>query len=128
MEARKFEILRAGHCETLYYDSQQDQLKTLVGGGPGLGIVRNDSYATFLEEPETHAFSPGDLLILVTDGIIEARNAAKEEFSQERLMEIVTKLRKTDSRLITETLVQQVKAFTGGKIEDDYSILVIKFL
>ena len=128
MEAKKFEILRAGHCETLYFDSKADELKTLIGGGPGLGIVRNDTFANFMAEPEVHSFSPGDLLILVTDGIIEARNAEKEEFSFERLQEIVKRLRRTDSRLITETLVQQVKAFTGGKIEDDYSILVIKFL
>jgi serine phosphatase RsbU (regulator of sigma subunit) len=128
MERKQFEILRAGHCETLYFDNKADKLSTLVGGGPGLGIVRNDSFADFMQEPEVHSFSPGDLLILVTDGIIEARNADKEEFTFERLQEIVSRLRRTDSRLIAETLVQQVKAFTGGKIEDDYSILVIKFL
>ena len=128
MEAQTFEMLRAGHCETIYYDSLADELKTLVEGGPGLGIVRNDSYGDFMAKPEKHSFAPGDLLILVTDGIIEARNSGKEEFSFERLQEIVQRLRRTDSRLIAETLVQQVKAFTGGNIEDDYSILVIKFL
>lgn len=128
MERKQFEILRAGHCETLYFDSKADKLRTLEAGGLGLGILRNDSYTNFLQEPEVQSFSPGDLLILVTDGIIEARNADKEEFTFERLQEIVSRLRKTDSRLIAETLVQQVKAFTGGKIEDDYSILVIKFL
>jgi serine phosphatase RsbU (regulator of sigma subunit)/uncharacterized membrane protein len=128
MERGEFELLRAGHCETLYFDSQKDELKTLSAGGPGLGIVRNDTFANFLAEPERVKFSPGDLVILFTDGIIESRNTKKEEFGFDRLVEIVRRLRKTDSRLIVETLVQQVKAFTGGKIEDDYSILVIKFL
>ncbi len=128
MERKELELLRAGHCETLYYDSQQDALRILSKGGPGLGIVRNDSFANYIGEPEKIALHPGDLIILFTDGIIEARNSTMEEFTFERLQEIVQRLRRTDSRLIVETLVSQVKAFTGGKIEDDYSILVIKFL
>jgi phosphoserine phosphatase RsbU/P len=128
MDAREVELLRAGHCETLYYDSTADELKTLAGRGMGLGIVRDDKYGNYLAEADRFKFAAGDLLILFTDGIIEARDGQMEEFGLERLKEIVRRLRKTDSRLIVETLVQQVKAFTGNKIEDDYSILVIKFL
>lgn len=128
MEQRKLELLRAGHCETLYYDSQQDTMRILTQGGPGLGIVRNDGFAQYLGESEHISIHPGDLLILFTDGIIEARNNKMEEFGFDKLQDIVTRLRKTDSRLIVETLVAQVKAFTGGRIDDDYSILVIKFL
>ncbi len=128
LELREIELLRAGHCETLYYDSNADELKTLAAGGMGLGIVRDDRFGNFIGEPERIKFAAGDLLILFTDGIIEARDGKMEEFGLERLQEIVRRLRKTDSRLIVETLVQQVKAFTGNKIEDDYSVLVIKFL
>jgi phosphoserine phosphatase RsbU/P len=128
LELREIELLRAGHCETLYYDSNADELKTLAAGGMGLGIVRDERFGNFIGEPERIKFAAGDLLILFTDGIIEARDGKMEEFGLERLQEIVRRLRKTDSRLIVETLVQQVKAFTGNKIEDDYSILVIKFL
>lgn len=128
MEQRRLELLRAGHCETLYYDSQRDQMRILTQGGPGLGIVRNDGFGQYLEQPEHVDIHPGDLLVLFTDGIIEARNNKMEEFGFDKLQDIVTRLRKTDSKLIVETLVSQVKAFTGGRIEDDYSILVIKFL
>jgi serine phosphatase RsbU (regulator of sigma subunit) len=128
MERNEVELLRAGHCETLYYESATDTLRILSAGGPGLGIVRNDTFASYIGEPEKLKTRPGDLLILYTDGIIEARNSKMEEFTFERLQDIVQRLRKTDSRLIVETLVSQVKAFTGGKIDDDYSILVIKFL
>jgi phosphoserine phosphatase RsbU/P len=128
LELREIELLRAGHCETLYYDSNADELKTLAAGGMGLGIVRDDRFGNYIGEPERIKFAAGDLLILFTDGIIEARDGKMEEFGLERLQEIVRRLRKTDSRLIVETLVQQVKAFTGNKIEDDYSVLVIKFL
>lgn len=128
MDANELELFRAGHCQTLYYKATEDKLLSLENGGPGLGIVRNDSFAKHVGTPDKLKFASGDLMVLFTDGIIEAKNLDREEFSFERLQEIVFRLRKTDSRLIAETLVQQVKAFTGGTIDDDYSILVIKFL
>lgn len=128
MDQKEIELLRAGHCQTLYYDSESDELLSLEEGSPGLGIIRNNSFGKYVPEPEKRNFRSGDLMILFTDGIIEAHNTEREEFGFERLNEIVYRLRKTDSRLIAETLVQQVKAFTGGIIDDDYSILVIKFL
>lgn len=128
MKEKTVELLRAGHCPTIYYDASEDKLMSLEQGGPGLAIVRSERYADFMPESEKIQFGPGDLMILFTDGIIEARNAAHEEFSHERLQDIVYRLRHADSRLIVETLVQQVMAFNGGKIEDDYSILAVKFL
>ena len=128
MDTQEIELLRAGHCQTLYYDNAADELKVMEKGGPGLAIVRNDRFSKLVGEPEKLKFGSGDLMVLFTDGIIEAKNIKREEFSFERLQEIVYRLRKTDSRLIAETLVNQVKAFTGGRIEDDYSILVVKFL
>ncbi len=122
------ELLRAGHCETLYYNSKKDELCSLKTGGPGLAIVRDDSFSNYTPEPDRFLANPGDLLILFTDGIIEAHNFEREEFGMERLREIAFRLRRTDSQRIAETLVQQVKAFTGGIIDDDYSILVIRFL
>lgn len=128
MDKNEIELLRAGHCQTLYYDSTTDTLKSLESGSPGLAIIRKPSFADYVPEPDKFNFHPEDLLILFTDGIIEAHNREREEFGFGRLKDIVYRLRKTDSRLIAETLVQQVKAFTGGYISDDYSILVIKFL
>ncbi len=127
-DRKEIELMRAGHCETLYYDSTKDELLALDGGGPGLAIVRNEGYANFLPEPERFSYHPGDLLILYTDGIIEAHNEERDEFGMDRLKEIVFRLRQRDSQVIAETLVQQAKAFTGGDIDDDYSILVVKFL
>ncbi|MEM0997047.1 MAG: GAF domain-containing SpoIIE family protein phosphatase [Bacteroidota bacterium] len=128
MDRQEIELMRAGHCQTLYYCNSTDTLKVMEEGVPGLAIVRSNRFEKMVGEPERMRFSSGDLMVLFTDGIIEAKNIKREEFSFERLQEIVYRLRKTDSRLIAETLVNQVKAFTGGRIEDDYSILVVKFL
>jgi serine phosphatase RsbU (regulator of sigma subunit) len=128
MEAKELELFRAGHCQTIFYDHSADELRIMENGGPGLAILRDERYEQYVGQPEKVKFDSGDLLILFTDGIIEGKNIKREEFGFERLKEIVFRLRKTDSRLIAESLVTQVKAFTGGRIEDDYSILVVKFL
>lgn len=128
MDKKELELFRAGHCETIFYDHSEDELRVMENGGPGLAILRNDTFANHVGQPDKVSFDSGDLLILFTDGITEGKNIKREEFGFERFKEIVYRLRKTDSRLIAETLVNQVKAFTGGRIEDDYSILVVKFL
>lgn len=129
MDRREFELMRAGHCQTLFYDSRNDELRSLEAGGPGLAIVRKpETFSKLTPEPECLPFSSGDLMILFTDGIIEAHNEGREEFGLDRLREIVYRLRDRQTQVIAETLVQQVKAFTGGDINDDYSVLVIKFL
>jgi phosphoserine phosphatase RsbU/P len=94
----------------------------------GLGIVRDAKFASFVPEPERIYVGHGDLIILFTDGIVEARNAAREEFGLEALKQIVYEYRRTDSRLIAEALLHRVREFSGGKLEDDYSLLVIKFI
>jgi len=128
LSSKVMEIMRAGHCPTLYYNKAYDRLVPLAGGGIGLGIVRSQRYAELLPQPEVVNFSRGDMVILFTDGIVEARNASGEEFGQKRLEDIIYRLRDAESKLIVDTLVQQVMAFNGGKVQDDYSIMAIRFL
>ncbi len=35
-------------------------------------------------------YNPGDVMVIYTDGIVEARNKAQEEYGEERLREILT--------------------------------------
>jgi serine phosphatase RsbU (regulator of sigma subunit) len=128
LEKRSVELLRAGHCPTLHYHAHTDTLTAHELGSMGLGIVRDGKFASFVPEPERIFLGHGDLLILFTDGIVEARNAAREEFGLDALKQIVYEYRKTDSRLIAETLLHRVREYSGGKLEDDYSLLVIKFI
>lgn len=124
---KEVEVMRAGHCPTLYYHAQTDELTQHEQGGPGLAILRDGSYPNYLSEPEIIPYRSGDILLLYTDGIMEARNAEMEEFGLERMKEIIYEKRKAPGKIIAESLLSEVKKFTGGAIEDDYSILVIRF-
>jgi serine phosphatase RsbU (regulator of sigma subunit) len=79
-------------------------------------------------ESENITISSGDAIILFTDGIIESRNQEMEHFGIERLKEHVWKHRKDPGKKMAESLLENVKVFTGGNIQDDYTILVIRIL
>jgi sigma-B regulation protein RsbU (phosphoserine phosphatase) len=129
LEKNEVELLRAGHCPTLYYDSVQDKMEYIEKPDmPGLGIIRNPGFNKFV--PETTRLNPssGDMIILFTDGIVEAKNEEREEFDYPRMLQLATQFRKFSPKEVSEKLLQEVETFTGGKIDDDYTILTIKFL
>jgi serine phosphatase RsbU (regulator of sigma subunit) len=126
-ETRRAELVRAGHCPAFWYRAGEDMLEQLREGAPGLGIVRNASYDKLVPPPEVLTFAPGDCLILYTDGILEARNEAKEEFGYARMHEIIHRHRKDPPREIAAAIVHSAKAFARSALQDDYTVLVIRF-
>ena len=128
LQKKELELLRAGHCQTLFYDSASDKLEIWEDGCPGLAMIRNDAYDGFVPEARKRFFNSGDFVVLFTDGIIEAKNEENEQFGIERLADLVTSYRSLGGKDLAEQLLVKVKNFTGGILDDDYTILVIKFL
>lgn len=99
------------------------KVEAVVGdAGPPLGIIDNIAYNdSFL------SLQPGEDMLLYTDGVTEAMNAAQEQFTEERLMEI---LLRTHPRLenIINTVTEEVKTFTGDATSnDDLTLLAARW-
>ncbi|EMR02673.1 SpoIIE family protein phosphatase [Cesiribacter andamanensis] len=128
--SRTFTFVRAGHCPVIHYSQKSGRLSQLGGKGMGLGLLRNNSYQEHIEE-QTIAYGPGDALLLYTDGIIECRNAAGEEFGQERLLQHFGALAAQPQHSAQEvcTQLQEALADHAGlqQIQDDHTTLVLKF-
>lgn len=128
-EHQQFTLLRAGHCPTLFYHAATNSIEMLREGVPGLGILREGSYAKIVPKDRPYDFSEGDFLVLFTDGIIESKNTSREEFGYERLIEVVEKNRFAKAQILSQAILQAVQAFSGKEIgEDDCTVMVIKFL
>jgi CRP-like cAMP-binding protein len=70
---------------------------------------------------------PGDKLILVTDGVTEAMNAAKEEFGEPRFVAVVETGLQEPPRDVVSRLFAAVDAFADGEEQsDDIGCLTIK--
>lgn len=110
----------AGHNPALRWEAASGTIHWLKPTGPAVGLTRSTSYKS-----KELSFSPGDLLLLYTDGLVEARNSADEEFGKERLAAYVKENLHQPAVLFLEGLRQTAKAFAGG-FHDDVTLVVIK--
>ncbi|GAA0877706.1 hypothetical protein GCM10009119_06740 [Algoriphagus jejuensis] len=119
---------RAGHVPTLRYRAQEEKSEYLFFDGLGLGILRNKQYEKHVRE-DTFSYAPGDVLVLITDGIVEAKNPQDQQFGFERIRSLVEIHHDKSPKEIQDQLIDSLHVFVGGDgmIEDDYSMMVVKF-
>ena len=67
----------------------------------------------------------GDTLAIYTDGVIEARNAAKEEYGADRLRELVCASSCDESAAIAKRIIDDVTSFAPDRVHDDATIVVL---
>jgi len=126
-QTKKISYARAGHCPVLYYNAKEDAVSYFKDKGIALGMVRNKSYSNFIQSNE-FGYASGDIMVLYTDGITEAKDGKNEEFGYERLADAVKEVKGLSSRQIQEHLISRLYAFTGTEnINDDYTTMIVKF-
>ncbi|HJZ49250.1 MAG TPA: PP2C family protein-serine/threonine phosphatase [Roseiflexaceae bacterium] len=90
--------------------------------GLPLGATHSASYAQ-----ETVELRPGDRLLLVSDGIVEAMNGAHELWGFERLEAAFRAAGRDDPATLIETILAQLRAFTGDAPQhDDMTMVAIE--
>src|SRR5262249_14461448 len=87
--------------------------------GTVLGVFAEGTY-----ELGEFPIGPGDRLVLYTDGITEGRNAAGDEFGEERLAESAVAHRALAADEMLAAMLRDVEAFNGGAYEDDATLIV----
>jgi serine phosphatase RsbU (regulator of sigma subunit) len=117
------EMLSAGHGPLFLYVLKEDRFEEMGAQALPLGII-----ADFVSEPpKTLNLSPGDLLVLATDGFSEWANPAAELFGQKRLQHAIRTSRLKHPGEIISDLYQAVIEFSGGtKQQDDLTAVIIK--
>lgn len=126
---RSIKFSRAGHCPTLFYCANSDTARYLQTEGLGLGILRNGQYGKFVDENYLE-YGAGDIMVMYTDGIVEAKNKDNKEFGYDNLLAVLQQHPDLSPQEIVNKIISRVYEFIGQTVmpDDDYSILVIKFL
>lgn len=120
---RGVEYVSAGHNDLMVYRAANDRVEAIASESTILG---------FLPRPEYQArqvqLAPGDCILLFTDGITEATNAAGEMFGDDRLAALFAQLAPgRTARGILQALVHELYAFRGGQVgSDDVTAVVIR--
>jgi phosphoserine phosphatase RsbU/P len=124
---KKVRYSRAGHCPVLYYHASSNTAEYLKDKGIALGMVRNKSYGNFIQANEFNYHS-GDIMVLYTDGITEAKDKKGEEFGYNRLTDVLMAVKDATPRQIQEQLINRLYEFSGSSnINDDYTTMIVKF-
>lgn len=117
--------INAGHCPPLVVQTRQGrtQVRALEGGGPVLGLLPGVYY-----QQSTEALKAGDSLILYSDGVVEAANAAGEQFGEDRLRQVVEDCAAGDMNNLRDRILQAVRSFTRTRqFDDDLTLLAVQF-
>ncbi len=93
----------------------------LAEGGPAFNRLFRGAY----EEREI-AIASGDRIVLFTDGVSEATDAAGEMFGEERIEELVTDCRDLAATELQQTIVDAASVYSGGELEDDVTLVVVR--
>jgi len=98
--------------------------EALHDGGVALGVLPE---ATYDERPV--ALRAGDVLVLYTDGVSEAENAANEQFGTDRLEQVVRAARGESASHVVDAVVRAVEQWAGERgPSDDLTLLVLRVL
>jgi serine phosphatase RsbU (regulator of sigma subunit)/putative methionine-R-sulfoxide reductase with GAF domain len=78
-------------------------------------------------QDEQLLLNPGDVLLLYTDGIIDALNAENDEFGMERLQQVFMRVATQPAHVIASAIMAAVDEFAGAELPfDDQTLLVLK--
>jgi sigma-B regulation protein RsbU (phosphoserine phosphatase) len=112
----------AGHCPGYVLDRQGRTKAVLASTGCPLGI---DPATTFPAGPPT-TLERGDLVLLFTDGIVEAMSPDGEQFGVERTLGLVRAHRQEAPEAILDALFHAVGDFSGHQLQDDITAVILK--
>lgn len=123
--ARKLSYASAGHTTAYILGASGEVRSELQSTDMPLGIDANVTYGS----AGPIDMLPGDLMLLMTDGILEATGPSGAQFGSARALEIVRENRSRSAAEIVQTLRADVAAFQQGTPQrDDITAVVMKVL
>jgi sigma-B regulation protein RsbU (phosphoserine phosphatase) len=125
---REMTVCSAGHNPMVVYKHKTRQVGLLNPGGIALGFDRGPIFDRTLKE-STILLEPGDRFVMYTDGVVEAMNADKEEFGEERFYKFVRDNAERPSREFVRALVWELDTHKGkAEQHDDITIITVRLL
>lgn len=119
----------------LWASGQHEELIVVRRGGEiervdtldlGFPVALDDDIADFIGRHQVE-LEPGDGVVLYTDGITEAENAANEQYGLERLCETIHRHWAEPADAIKTAVIDDVRRFIGEQtVFDDITLLVLK--
>jgi serine phosphatase RsbU (regulator of sigma subunit) len=113
-----------GHNPPLLVRPATGESFLLEESGPIIGILPDAQFSNTLV-----ALEPGDILTLYTDGVTEQEDEIPEQFSLDRLKQVVLENKFAPASALATDITDAVSNFAGStEQEDDLTVVVAKIL
>ncbi len=117
----EIEYISAGH-NPQFLLRRPFKVNELSSTGMAIGII------DYNYRSQRVSFQNGDVLLLYTDGVVEARNGRMKEFGEERLAAIMVEEKSRDVSWLCDSIITAVTEYsTPGLPQDDITLLAITF-
>jgi len=125
-ETSSMQIARAGHNPIIYLPVKGSGCRLLKPKGIALGLEKGQIFDQEIEETEM-ILNSGDVMLFYTDGISEALNSRREEYGEQRMINILNSNYKENASEIINAVHTDVHKHLGSeKRHDDMTMLVLK--
>jgi len=121
--AHRITYVDAGHTKAILVGRMGTRM--LAGENVPLGVLEEEVYVQQQAE-----WSPGELLLMYSDGLTESTDAAGELFGVERLAMIVEQMyrQQVPAAVAAQAVRQQVRSFqSGSALHDDTTCIAVQF-
>ena len=120
----QLDYCNAGHNRPIVFSAHEGLRKAADGGGVIAGLYEGAKY-----DGGSLKLEPGDGLLLYTDGVTEAFDAADAMFDDHRLETALAATAHAPVDEIVKGLVRDVKAFVGSAPQsDDITVMAVRYL
>ena len=121
-EDGRIDYVNAAHCPPLVIRANGERLEFDPSSVP-VGLIEGAEFAV-----QSQHLSPGDKIVIYSDGVTEAQNTAERFFGKKRLREIVEARAGESCTAIHNAVQEAVAAFTEGAPQsDDITLVVLEF-
>ena len=121
--AKEILYANAGHFEQYLYSQEDRQITPLHTRGKPLGILPD---AVYIDKKTS--YSPGDILLLYTDGVTEAHNNRFEEYGEIRLKNNIRRFEAESSEHLLKYILADLALFQGDTEQfDDITLMAVRF-
>ncbi len=125
-ESNEVSLARAGHEPPLVYRRESQSVESVEPPGMAAGIDDGEVFERSLADYHL-TLDPGDLLLLYTDGVIEASNGKDDEFGIERLRETLVRSAPKGAQAVVDAVSDAVAAFVGPAAQsDDITLIAVE--
>lgn len=125
-EKNLFKFSRGGHNPLLHYCAESGRVREYKPSGIGLGMARDDVFRKYISETDIR-LKEGDLIILYTDGVVEATNGSGKFYGEQRLHSIIKRNSRLSAENVLKAITKDLHEFgEGSDLHDDMTAVVIK--